>query len=103
MIKKLLVSVLLCFFVFSLGMIAQEKEKMIAKQERKRMKIQAAMAEPEDIIFVDDATGNDKKVQAFILNPFGLLRLTESRSRAQEVTALQSTAMFGLIGVRNLS
>jgi nitrous oxidase accessory protein NosD len=68
--KKLLVSVLLCFFVFSLGMIAQEEEKMITKQERKRMKIQAAMAEPEDIIFVDDATGNDKKGEGTEKKPY---------------------------------
>ncbi len=58
--KKLLVSVFLCFFVLSLGIIAQEEEKMIARQERKKMKIKAlALDKPGYIIYVDATIGHD--------------------------------------------
>jgi hypothetical protein len=62
---------------------------MIAKQERKRMKIQAAMAEPEDIIFVDDATGNDKKGEGTEKKPYKTI------GRALEVAESEDTIKVG--------
>jgi hypothetical protein len=87
--KKLLVSVLLCFFVFSLGIIAQKEERMIARQERERMKIQAAMAEPGAIIYVDDATGDDEKGDGTEKKPYKTI------GRALEVAESEDTIKVG--------
>jgi hypothetical protein len=51
--------VFLCFFVFSLGTIAQEKGVMEVIQEKELMRIQAEEPKSDYIIYVDDATGDD--------------------------------------------
>jgi len=62
--KKLLVSVFLCFFVFSLGMIAQEK------WEEKEKILKAETEKAGNIIYVNDATGDDKKGDGTEKKPF---------------------------------
>ena len=62
--KKLLVSVFLCFFIFSLGMVAQEK------WEEKEKILKAEKEEVGNIIYVDDATGDDIKGDGSEKKPF---------------------------------
>ncbi|MCK4823909.1 right-handed parallel beta-helix repeat-containing protein, partial [bacterium] len=67
--KKLLVSVLLCFFVFSLGVVSQEFG-VPAQEKEWKAAIQAEEEGLVSIIYVDDATGDDEKGDGREKRPF---------------------------------
>lgn len=70
-------------------MIAQEKDMMMRTQEKELMRMQAEEAEPIYTIYVDDATGDDKKGDGTDKKPYKTI------GRALEVAESRDTIKVG--------
>jgi hypothetical protein len=86
--KKLLLSLFLCFFVFSLSVVSQEFE--VFKQEKEwKVKMRAEEEGSGVIIYVDDAIGDDDKGKGTEKKPYKTI------GRALEVAGSGDTINVG--------
>ena len=78
MTKKLLISVFLCFFIFSLGIVAQEE-----KEEKDKI-LKAEKEASGIVIYVDDAIGDDIKGDGGEKKPFKTLNKALSAANSED-------------------